>query len=156
MERKTNVHAEDGKQELLITREFDLPVELLFRAHVEPDIVEQWMGTKVLKLEGRKHGGWHFETTDPQGNKHVFSGVFHEFLPCEKITRTFEMENTSFGAQLEFLEFEKLTDDTSKLSMHVVYRSVALRDQMVEMGMKWGINMAHNALQKVAGNLSTK
>ena len=56
MERKTKINAEDGKQELAITREFDLPLELLFKAYVEPDIVEQWMGTKVLKLESKKHG----------------------------------------------------------------------------------------------------
>jgi uncharacterized protein YndB with AHSA1/START domain len=64
MELKTKIAAEDGKQYLVITREFDLPLELLFKAHVEPQIVEQWMGTKVLKLEGKKHGGWQFETTD--------------------------------------------------------------------------------------------
>ncbi len=56
MERKTKINAEDGKQELVITREFDLPLELLFKAYVEPEIVEQWMGTKVLKLENKKHG----------------------------------------------------------------------------------------------------
>lgn len=56
MERKTHIHAEDGKQELIITREFDLPLELLFKAYEEADIVEQWMGTKVLKLENKKHG----------------------------------------------------------------------------------------------------
>ena len=50
MERKTKIHAEDGKQELVITREFDLPLELLFKAYAEPELVEQWMGTKVLKL----------------------------------------------------------------------------------------------------------
>jgi hypothetical protein len=44
-----------------------------------------------------------------------FNGVIHEFSPNQKITRTFEMEDTPFGVQLEFLEFEKLTDDTSKL-----------------------------------------
>ena len=68
MEQKTKIDAEDGKQELVITREFDLPLELLFKAYVEPEIVEQWMGTKVLKLENKKHGGYQFETTDPQGN----------------------------------------------------------------------------------------
>src|SRR4030095_16087128 len=115
MERKTKINAEDGKQELLITREFDLPVELLFKAYEEAEIVEQWMGTKVLKLENKKHGGYQFETTDPKGNKHGFNGEIHEFVPKKKITRTFEMENTPFGIQLEFLEFEKLTDDTSKL-----------------------------------------
>lgn len=51
MEQKTKISAEDGEQELMITREFDLPLELLFKAYVESDIVEQWMGTKVLKLE---------------------------------------------------------------------------------------------------------
>ena len=50
-------------------------------------------------------------------------------VPNRKITRTFEMENTPFGVQLEFYEFEKLTDDTSKLNMHVIYESVAHRDQ---------------------------
>src|SRR3954463_16065789 len=119
MERKTKVNAEDGKQELVITREFDLPLELLFRAFVEPDLVEQWMGTKVLKLENKKHGGYQFETTDPKGNKHGFTGAIHEFIPNQKITRTFEMEQTPFGVQLEFLEFEQLTAGTSKLTMHI-------------------------------------
>ena len=68
MEQKTKINAEDGKQELVITREFDLPLELLFKAYVDPDIVEQWMGTKVLKLESKKHGSYQFETTDAQGN----------------------------------------------------------------------------------------
>src|SRR5712691_416440 len=134
MEQKTKINAEDGKQDLLITREFDLPLELLFKAYVDRDIVEQWMGTKVLKLENKKHGSWQFETTDPQG-KVVFqaNGVIHEFSPNRKITRTFEMEGTPFGVQLEFLEFEKLTDDTSKLNMHIVYRSVAIRDQILKL-----------------------
>ena len=94
MEQKTKINAEDGKQELVITREFDLPLELLFKAYAEPDIVEQWMGTKVLKLENKKHGSYQFETTDPKGNKYGFNGVIHEFSPNQKITRTFEMEDT--------------------------------------------------------------
>ncbi|WP_338875339.1 SRPBCC domain-containing protein [Spirosoma sp. SC4-14] len=153
MERKTSVHAEDGKQDLVITREFDLPLELLFKAYVEPGIVEQWMGTKVLKLENKKHGSWQFETTDPKGNKHGFSGVYHEFIPNQKITRTFEMENAPYGAQLEFLEFEALTDHTSKLTMQVVYRSVSIRDQVLQLPFAKGINMAHNRLQETIINL---
>src|ERR1041384_727940 len=133
MERKTKVHAEDGKQDLVITREFDLPLELLFKAYTEPEMVEQWMGTKVLKLENKKHGGYQFETTDPKGNKYGFHGVIHDFTPNPKITRTFEMENTPFSVQLEFLEFEKLTEDTSRLNMHVIYRSVAQRDQVLQL-----------------------
>jgi uncharacterized protein YndB with AHSA1/START domain len=154
MEQKTKIHAEAGKQEIVITREFDLPLELLFKAHVEPEIVAQWMGTKVLKLESKKHGSWQFETTDPQGNA-VFraNGVIHELIPNRKITRTFEMENAPFDVQLEFLEFEKLTDSTSKLNMHIVYKSVALRDQMLKLPFAQGLNMAHERLQSVASKL---
>jgi len=149
MERKTKIDAEDGKQEIFITREFDLPLELLFKAYEEAEIVEQWMGTKVLKLDNKKQGGFQFETTDPKGNRHRFGGAIHEFIPNKKITRTFEMENTPFGVQLEFLEFEKLTDDTSKLTMHVIYRSVAVRDQILQLPFAQGINMAHNRIEEI-------
>lgn len=154
MERKTKIHAENGRQDLLIIREFDLPLELLFKAYVEPEILEQWMGTKVLKLESRKHGSWQFQTSDPHGNV-VFqaNGVIHEFILNEKITRTFEMENTPFAVQLEFFEFKKLSENTSKLTMHIVCKSVELRDQMMQMGFAPGINMAHNRLQQIAGKL---
>ncbi|SDP52939.1 Uncharacterized conserved protein YndB, AHSA1/START domain [Mucilaginibacter sp. OK268] len=154
MELKTKIHAENGQHDLVITREFDLPLELLFKAYEEPELVEQWMGTKVLKLDNKKHGGYQFETSDAKGNV-VFkaNGTIHEFVPNQKITRTFEMENAPFDVQLEFLEFEQLTGDTSKLTMHVVYRSVALRDQMLQLPFAQGINMAHNRLQNIVNQL---
>ena len=153
MERKTKINAEDGKQELMITREFDLPLELLFKAYEDAEIVEQWMGTKVLKLENKKHGAYQFETTDPKGNKYGFNGVIHEFSPNKKIIRTFEFENTPFGVQLEVLEFEQLIDDTSKLTIHTIFESVAQRDQMLKMPFAQGINMAHNRLQEILNKL---
>lgn len=154
MERKTKITAEDGKQDLLITREFDLPLELLFKAYVEPEIVEQWMGTKVLKLENKKHGSWQFQTSDAKGNVVLqTNGVIHEFVPNQKIIRTFEMENTPFPVQLEFLEFEALNEGTSKLNMQIVYRSVADRDKMLQLPFAKGINMAHNRLQDFVSKL---
>ena len=154
MELKTKIHAENGQHDLVITREFDLPLDLLFKAYEEPELVEQWMGTKVLKLDNKKQGGYQFETSDAKGNV-VFkaNGTIHEFVPNQKITRTFEMENAPFDVQLEFLEFEQLSGDTSKLTMHVVYRSVALRDQMLQLPFAQGINMAHNRLQNIVNQL---
>jgi len=149
MELKTKINAEDGKQELVITREFDLPLDLLFKAFTEAEIIEQWMGTKVLKLENKKHGSYQFETTDPKGNKHGFNGTIHEFNPNQRITRTFEMENTPFSVQLEFLEFEQLSEERSKLNMHVVYKSAALRDQVLQLPFAKGINMAHDRIQNI-------
>lgn len=154
MEQKTKIKAENNKQELVITREFDLSLELLFKAYAEPEIVAQWMGTKVLKLENIKHGGYEFETSDPHGNV-VFkaNGTIHEFTENKRIIRTFEMENAPFAVQLEFLEFEKLTDDTSKLTMQIVYKSTDLRDQMLKLPFEYGLNMAHNRLQEVVNKL---
>ena len=152
MERKTKIHALDGRNDLLITREFDLPVELLFQAHTDPDIIEQWMGSKALKLEGKQHGSWQLEKRDDYGNVAFgASGVFHAFVPNQKITRTFEMQNALFDVQLEFLEFEKLGADKSKLNMQIVYRTVELRDQMLKLPFAYGINMAHDKLQEVVG-----
>jgi uncharacterized protein YndB with AHSA1/START domain len=147
---KTKIEAEEGKHDLLITREFDLPIALLFKAHEDPEIYEQWMGSKVIKLESRKHGSWQLQKKDSEGTV-VFQahGVIHDFVPNQKITRTFEMENSPFGVQLEFLRFENLTDDTSKLSMHVIYESVARRDEMLKLPFAQGMNMAHNLLEKV-------
>lgn len=154
MERKTKVHAEEGNQVVTVVREFDLPLELLFKAFAEAEMLEQWMGTKVLKLESRKYGSWQFETKDVHGNiAFKANGIFHDFVINQKITRTFEMENAGFDVQLEFLEFQKLTDETSKLTMQIVYRSIELRDQMLKLPFAYGINMAHDKLQEVVGKL---
>ena len=155
MELKTKVHAEDGKQELTITREFDLPVELLFTAHAEADIIEQVMTNpyttaKLLKFEAKKHGSYQLESSDASG-KVVFraNGTIHEFIPNKKIIRTFEMENGPMGVQLEVYEFEKLTDKTSKLNMHVIYESVAQRDQVLKLPFSQGLSMAHDRMQEI-------
>lgn len=154
MEKKTNVHAEEGQHDIVITRTFDLPLELLFRAYTDADVVAQWMGTKVLKLESEKFGAYEFQTSDPKGNV-VFTatGVYHDFVPNEKIVRTFQMDNAGFEVQLEFLDFEALTEDTSKLTMHIIYRTVTDRDQTLKLPFAYGINMAHDRLQEIVSQL---
>lgn len=149
MEQKTKIAAEKGKHDLVITRTFDLSVGELFLAYTDADLVEQWMGTKVLKLESKKHGSYSFETTDPMGNKHGFNGVIHDFIMKEKITRTFEMENTPFPVQLEYLNFIELDAERSQLSIHIIYKSIEDRDNMLKLPFAFGINMAHNRLQEI-------
>ncbi|MDO9375930.1 MAG: SRPBCC domain-containing protein [Ferruginibacter sp.] len=150
MGNKTSIQAEEGSQAIIVTRQFDLPVELLFKAYEEPALVEQWMHTKVLKLENKQHGSYQFETSDANGHV-VFraNGSIHEFTINQKITRTFEMENTPFPIQLEFLEFEKLTAETSKLTMHIICKSSTDRDNILKLPFAQGINMAHNRLEEI-------
>ena len=63
------------------------------------------------------------------------------------------MENTPFGVQLEIFKFKKLTDDSSKLNMHVIYESAVQRDQVLRIPFAQGINMAHNRLQDIVNKL---
>jgi uncharacterized protein YndB with AHSA1/START domain len=159
MEQKTKVHADDGRQDLVITRDFDLPVELLFKAYAEPELIEQVMTNphttaKLLKFEAKNHGSYQLESSNAHGNV-VFraNGTIHEFSPHRKITRTFEMENTPFGVQLEVYRFEPLPADTSRLNMHVIYESSAQRDEVLKLPFAKGLNMAHNRIEEIAGKM---
>lgn len=154
MEQKTNVLADPDKMDLFITREFDLPVELLYRAFTESELVAQWMGTKVLTLQSKPHGSYRFETSDAKGNVVMkASGVIHDCVTNQKIIRTFEMENAPFGVQLETLTFDETSESSSKLTMHTVFQSTAQRDQLLKLPFAFGINMAHNRLQTIIGDL---
>ncbi len=149
MELKTKIKAEENTQELFITREFDLPLELLFKAYEDAEIVEQWMNTKVIKLENHKHGSWKFETS--HDGQVVFSanGVILEFIQNEKITRTFEMENSPFPVQLEFLTFEEIGNKKSKLTIQQIFKSIEYRNQLLKMPFAKGLSMAHDKLQNI-------
>jgi len=153
MEQKTKINAENGRQDLVITRAFDLPLDLLFKAYSEPELVEQWMNTKVLKLENKNHGSYQFETSFNGNVVFKANGTIHTFLPNEQIVRTFEMENMPIGVQLEFLKFEKISDEKSKLSIHIIYKSEQHRAEQLKMPFANGLNMAHNRLQEIANRL---
>ena len=145
---KTQVQAEDGKQEILITRPFELPVELLFKAYSEPELFAQWMGTNVIKMENKMHGSYAFETAHNGEVVFKANGTIHEFIPNKRITRTFEMEGTSFPVHLEYLDFESVDDTHSTLHMQMVFKSIYFRDQLLQMPFAQGLNSAHNRLQE--------
>lgn len=153
MKQETKISAEEGKQELVIMREFDLPIELLFKAYSEPELVEQWMGTKVIKLENKNHGSYQFETSYNGNTVFKANGTIHEVIPDQKITRTFEMENAPIGVQLEFLEFEKLNNDTSKLTIQIIYKSEKHRAEQLKLPFASGLSMAHDRLQEIINKL---
>lgn len=153
MENRTTINAEEGKQDILITREFDLPIEMLFKAYSEPELLEQWMGTKVVKLENKNYGSYQFETSHNGNVVFKAHGTIHSFLLNEKIVRTFEMENMPIDVQLEFLEFSKISDEQSKLTIHIIYKSEQHRAEQLKMPFANGLNIAHNRLQEIGNKL---
>lgn len=153
MDEKTKINALEGKQELTITRDFDLPVELVYKAYTEEELVAQWMGTKVLKLENRDHGSYAFETSHEGNVMFKANGTIHKVVPNQEIVRTFEMENMPIGIQLEFLNFEKVNSDKSKLTIQIIYKSEKHRAEQLKLPFAYGLNMAHNRLEEILRNL---
>ncbi|MDO6761724.1 SRPBCC domain-containing protein [Tamlana sp. 2_MG-2023] len=153
MEQKTKIDAQEGKQELTITRAFDLPVELVYKAYTEAEFIAQWMGTNVLKLENKNHGSYEFETSHEGNVMFKANGTIHKLIPNQEIVRTFEMENMPIGVQLEFLNFEKVTADKSKLTIQIIYKSEKHRAEQLKLPFAYGLNMAHDKLEQILTSL---
>ena len=152
--------AEPGKQEVTITREFDSPRELVFKAYTDASLYVKWPGprgysTKLEKFEPKSGGSWRYVQKDPSGNKYAFHGVYHEVLPPERLIDTFEFEGLPERGHvsLETTRFEKLPDRRTRLIIHSVFQSVADRDGMVASGMEGGVNDSMERLAEVLGEI---
>lgn len=152
---KTTITAEPGKQELFVTREFDAPRELVFRAHTDPALFVQWMGPRDLTttleaFEPVSGGKWRFIQKDADGNEFGFHGVFHEVSP-ERLIQTFEFEGLpeSGHVVLETIKLEDLPNSRTRLTTQSVYQSVADRDGMIQSGMEYGVNEGYERLDEL-------
>src|SRR5260221_1327276 len=95
--KKTNILAEPGKRELLITREFDAPRELVFKACTDPKLIPQWWGprylsTQVDTMDVRPGGQWRFINRDAEGKEYAFHGVYHEGRVTERLIYNLECQ----------------------------------------------------------------
>lgn len=157
---QTVITAEPGKQELFITREFDAPRELVFRAHTEPDLFVQWLGPhgysmKLITFEPRSGGSWRYISGDDEGNEYAFHGVFHEVSP-ERMIQTFEYEGLPEAGHvtLETLRLEALPGNRTRLTIQSLFQSIEDRDGMIQAGMEIGVNDGYERLDDLLARLS--
>ena len=154
--KKTTIHAEPGKQEILIMREFDAPRELVFKACTDPKLISQWWGprylsTQVDMMDVRPGGQWRFINRDTEGNEFAFHGVYHEVLTPERIIDTFEFEGLPERGHvtLETMKLEELPGGRTRLTTQSVFQSVADRDGMLQSGMEEGVNDTYDRLAEL-------
>jgi len=159
MSNQTTVTAEPGKQELFITREFDAPRELLFKAHTDPDLYVQWVGPNDLamtidKWDCREGGSYKF-THERGGHKYSFFGVNHEVLAPERIIGTFEFDGLPERGHVIMgkTTFEDLPGGRSRIVHQSVFFSVGDRDGMVQSGMERGVVDGYNKLDNILARL---
>ncbi len=157
---QTTILAEPGKQEILITREFDAPRELVFKACTDPKLVPQWWGprnlsTEVDKMDVRPGGQWRFINRDAEGKAYAFHGVYHEVLAPERIIDTFEFEGLAETGHvtLETMKLEALPAGRTKLIAQSVFQSVADRDGMLQSGMEAGVKETYERLAELLKKL---
>ena len=79
--------------------------------------------------------------------------ALHSLKVQLKIALALILENTPFGVQLEVYEFVPVTDDNSRLNMHVIYETAAQRDQVLKLPFAGGLNMAHNRTEEIMSKL---
>jgi len=153
---KTKITAESGRQEFFITREFDAPRELVFKAFTDPKLYTQWLGPRryvmnLEKFEPRSGGMWRYTHKDKDGNEFGFHGVYHEVLAPERMIDTFEFEGLpeKGHVSLETAKFMELPGGRTRVTMQSVFQSVADRDGMMQSGMEEGINESFDRLDEL-------
>jgi uncharacterized protein YndB with AHSA1/START domain len=155
---KATIIAEPGKQELFITREFDAPRELVYKAHIDPKLYVQWLGPHGYEMlletfEPVSGGRYRYIHKDKDGNTYGFHGSFHEVSP-ERMIQTFEFEGTPGHVSLDSMTLEELPGNRTKITIHSIYQSVSDRDGMIQSGMEHGINEGYERLDQIlAGQL---
>lgn len=152
---QTIVTAEPGRQELFVTREFDAPRALVYRAHTDPALFVQWLGPHGYEMvletfEPVSGGRYRYLHRDGQGNEYGFHGTFHE-MSEDLMIQTFEFDGlTERGhVALDTMRLEALPGGRTRVTVHSVYQSVADRDGMLESGMERGVSEGYERLDGI-------
>ncbi len=156
----TKITAEPGKHEIFITREFDAPRELVFKAFTDPKLYVQWLGPVSLKMrlgkfEPKNGGSYNYFHKDESGREFGFHGVYHEVLPPERIIDTFEFDALpeKGHVSLETARFEELPGGRTRLIAQSVFQSVGDRDGMLQSGMEEGMKDSYDRLDELLAKL---
>jgi uncharacterized protein YndB with AHSA1/START domain len=153
------ITCEPGIPQIIITREFDVPREFIFRAHVDPALLLQWYGPReytmiIERLEPRDGGAWRFIHKTPDGDEFGFHGLFHGMPSVDDgIVQTFEFEGAPGHVSLETLMLE-VRDGKTLLRANSVFQSVEDRDAVIGAGMEGGITASYDRLDDLAGKLA--
>jgi uncharacterized protein YndB with AHSA1/START domain len=155
----TKIAAIPGKQEILITREFNAPREQVFKAFTDPKLYTRWIGPRELKttivtFEPKNGGKFRYIQRDKDGNKYAFHGVYHEVKAPERIIETFEYEGLpeKGHAALETVKFESLSARRTRILEKSVFLSTEDRDGMLQADMERGIKESYERLDELLEN----
>jgi uncharacterized protein YndB with AHSA1/START domain len=155
---RTQITVEPGVPQIVITREYDAPRELLFRAHTDPDLLVQWLGPRWLimtidRFDPRHGGTWRYIHWDPEGGDYAFRGVFHGTPSPAGIVQTVEYERRPGRVSLQTVTFTELRN-TTLLCQDTVFQSVQDRDRELESGILLGADDSLERLDELLARIT--
>jgi uncharacterized protein YndB with AHSA1/START domain len=154
---QTSIEVSAEVPTVTITREFDAPVALVFRAYTEPDLFKQWIGPRnrtfeIQEFDCRTGGAWRYSTSDADFEAR-FYGCFHEVRPDERIVQTFTYEGFPDGVSLETAIFEDLDGGRCRVTSTSLVDSFEGRDGFVASGMETGVIEGYEKLDELLATL---
>ncbi|PCC24761.1 polyketide cyclase [Glutamicibacter sp. BW78] len=154
MSNELHLHAPENLPFVEYTRDFDHAVNDVFRAHVEAQLLAQWLGPRELSMEVdhfdvRTGGSYGYRHVDPEGNSYGFSGSYHSVRENELIIQTTEFDGFPDDVTLEAQRFEDLGEERCRLSGQMVFQSVEGRDGMVASGMEQGLAEGYEKIDEL-------
>ena len=157
---ETEISADPKVPLVRITRDFDAPREKVFRAHVDPELLVQWLGPRRLtmrldRLEARDGGRWRFVHLDTDGNEYGFRGVFHGQPSVEGIIQTWEYEGNPGAVSLETVTFTE-SGGVTTVTVLMDFGSKQSRDAAVATGMTDGMEQSYQLLEGVLGTMPSQ
>lgn len=152
---RTRIIAERGKQEVIVTRTFDVPREALFRTYTDRNLIPRWWGperfaTTVDKMEVKTGGLWRIVQRSGS-DVYAFHGAYHEVRSPELVVSTFEFEGAPGHVSLDSVTFEEIGART-RLTERTVFQSAGDRDDMLKEGMEEGVYESMDRLAALAAH----
>jgi uncharacterized protein YndB with AHSA1/START domain len=151
---KTQIIAEPGDTRIVMRRTFDAPRELVHRAHVDPELLKEWLGPRRLTMrieeyDARHGGSYRFVHVDQDGTEYAFRGVFHgEQGIDDGMARTFEWLGLPGHVSFETASFTE-QDGRTTVESTSVFTSVDDRDGMLASGMETGLEEGYEKLDEL-------
>jgi uncharacterized protein YndB with AHSA1/START domain len=151
--------------QILVTREFDAPARLVYKAYTTPELIERWWtakrgAMKVCEVDLRVGGTWRYVMDTAEGFEVGFHGEYRELVPDERIvsTETFEgafPEGHRFGPDDYTLNTLTLTEVNGRTTLTLLTeaRTQEVRDTIIASGMEDGLQNALDLLEQVAVSL---
>ncbi|WP_435106056.1 SRPBCC family protein [Nocardiopsis synnemataformans] len=152
------VIAEPGQHDVVITRSFDAPRDVVFKAMTDPEYLARWWGLKenetvIDRADLRPGGSWRYVEHAPDGQEYGFHGVVHDVVAPERFVQTFEFEGMPGHVCLETTTLEE-RDGRTLYTSTTVFQSVEDRDGMVESGMEYGLKQSMGVLDELLATMA--